>query len=191
MKRIFIWLSFTVLLYACGESQSSGCIPPPDAFAEADLVGTWTAGWSRPGKPDDTLIIREDGTYKQILDLEYAEGPPFKYESDWQLWRLEYGENGQPYLHMAGMRLCAYAGGYIDCNVVGGGEAPEAQWYDFCQETWVNMSGEGVLIVQGWPRNASETARDVDLFLLRRGEDVWAYQRHETVTPVATMTSPP
>lgn len=157
------------------------------------MVGTWTAGWSRFGIPDDTLIIREDGTYKQILDLPNTEGPPFKYESDWQPWRLEYGENGLPYLHMTGMRLCAYTGGYIGCDVVGGGDSPKAQWYDSCKETWVHMPGEGVLIVMGRPRLSAQTPEPhtVDLFLLQRGEDRWAYQLYETAVPTATVTSPP
>ena len=185
MKRTFIWLSLAFLLYACGESQPSRCIPPPEGFTEKDLVGTWVAvnGWS---KRNDTLIIREDGTYKQI---SYVESESFDYESDWQRWWLEYGNNGLPYLHMEGMRLCAIASGYIDCNVVGGGET--AIWYDFCREDWTQMPGEGVLIVQGWPRGASETTRDVDLFLLRRGEDVWGYQRQEPAVPTATATSLP
>jgi hypothetical protein len=106
MKRSFIWLSFVFLLYACGKSQSSVCNSAPEGFSEADLVGTWAAGWSRPGKPDDTLIIREDGTYKQILDLERAEGSPFKYESDWQPWWIEYAENGLPFCTW---KVCACA----------------------------------------------------------------------------------
>ena len=191
MKRGFLWLSFAFLLYACSESQSNGCISPPEGFSQADLVGTWMAGSSGPGRPKDTLIFREDGTYKQILDIEYSEAPPFKYESDWQPWRLEYGEDDLPYLHLEGMRLCAYAGGYIDCAVVGGGDSPEAQWYDPCQETWVNMPGEGILIVLGSPEGIIPPPRGIKLILFQRGEDIWGYRLHETAVPAVTATSPP
>lgn len=186
MKRTLVWLSFTFLLYACAKSQSSVCDSAPEGFAEVDLVGTWAAGWSRPGKPDDTLIIREDGTYKQILDLERPESSSFKYESDWQSWWLEYGENGLPYLHLEGMRLCAYPGGYIDCEVVGGGDSPETKWYDPCQKTWVNMPGKGILIALGSPEGTIPPPRGFDLVLFRRGEDIWFYSLHETATPTPT-----
>ncbi len=45
----------------------------------AELVGTWMA--SSPYQ-SDTLIIKADGTYKQIIRVEFAELPPIDFESD-------------------------------------------------------------------------------------------------------------
>jgi hypothetical protein len=79
------------------------CTPPPEGFSEQDLVGTWEG---RSIGISDTLIIREDGTYKQIIHINYETEPDIDYETDWQPWRLEYVD-GIPYLHLEGMRLCA------------------------------------------------------------------------------------
>lgn len=55
------------------------CPPLPETFTEADLVGTWVASYFL--HDTDTLIVRADGTYKQIYDDPDA---GFRYESDWQ-----------------------------------------------------------------------------------------------------------
>jgi hypothetical protein len=47
---------------------------PPASFSKANLVGTWVA---RRLGDSDTLIIREDGTYKQIIHLDI---PAVDYE---------------------------------------------------------------------------------------------------------------
>lgn len=195
MKRVLFLFTLTIVLSACSSNQESserradGCILPPEEFSEKDLVGTWVAGlsWRK-----DTLIIQEDGIYKQAIHIErYTEDSSFDYESDWQPWRLEYSESGLPYLHMEGMRLCAYAGGYIDCEVVGGGDSPEAKWYDFCKKEWIQMPGEGVLIVMGSPQGFVQPPRGLDLVLLQRGEDIWSYGLKEPSVPTLTATSPP
>jgi len=164
-----------------------GCPLPPDGFSKSDLSGTWYAGG-----PDrsDTLIIREDGTYKQIIHIGYPNKGAFDYESDWQPWWLEYAETGRPYLYMMGMRLCAYSGDDKDCETIGGGET--GKWYDPCQQAWAQMSGKGVLIVMGSPRLSIQTPqpRDVSLILLRRGEDVWGYGKLRTTAPAITTPKP-
>ncbi len=196
MKRFFLLLTLAIWLGACGSNQedpnrrANGCILPPKEFSEMDLVGTWYSGmpdWS------DTLIIQKDGTYKQILHLEYREKPTLDYESDWQPWRLEYRADGLPYLHLTGMRVCAYVGGNItDCSVVGGGKG---KWYDPCKEEWVQMPGEGVLIAMGWLRLNSQTPepRGVSLnLLLRDPVDMKSYDKLETAIPIVrTATLPP
>jgi hypothetical protein len=55
----------TTLLIGCSVSNQrlgseSECLGPPKRFSESDLIGTWVF----IGHNDDTLIIREDGTYK-------------------------------------------------------------------------------------------------------------------------------
>jgi len=134
--------------------------------------------------------------YKQIIHLEYTTKPPFDYESDWQTWQIEYSKDGQPYLHLKGMHLCAYGGGErVSCEQVGGGDdETTGYWFDFCQKAWVRMPGEGVLIVQGRPRVSTEKSesKDVSLFLLRKGDDVWAYDKlKKTSVPSTPTTSSP
>ncbi len=170
MKRILILLPLAFLLCACSSKSGKGCILPPQQFTPADLVGTWTAGWS---DDKDTLIIRADGTYKQLIHLT---APAFAYESSWQPWRVEYHASGLPYLHMQGMRLCAYGGAEIvACNQVGGGTGNSGYWYDPCQNTWLQMPGEGVLITLGTPKGFVPPPRGIILFLPMKGSDAWSY----------------
>lgn len=74
MKKYLWTICFIALLVLSGcnnvEEERRGCKPPPDSFTEADLVGTWWAGYVSSPKRDDFLIIREYGLYKQIIHLE-------------------------------------------------------------------------------------------------------------------------
>lgn len=180
-KELIAYLIFvSILVSACSlnEDQSAGCIPPSKEFTESDLVGTWTAG---PNSRRDTLVIRGDGKYKQSIHLE---SPAIDYESDWQDWQIEYSENGLPYLHMEGMRLCAYAPDLIDCEQIGGGNEDQhafngGYWYDFCEKKMVLMPNEGVLIVLGVPEQFVQPPRGITLRLLMYTEDGWGYQLAE------------
>lgn len=122
------------------ENQCLSALPPPD-FSEADLVGTWWAGYASSPKRSDTLSIREDGTYKQIIHLDV---PDVDYESDWQPWWLEYHESGIPYLHLKGMRFCAINPSF-NCDEPTG----HTVWYDFCEDKSIAIDNEGILIVLG------------------------------------------
>jgi hypothetical protein len=174
MRRLIILFPVALLLGACSMSQprpADRCPLPPKSFSATDLVGTWVAGWS---DDLDTLIIRADNTYKQLIHLR---APTFDYESDWQPWRIDYSVEGRPYLHLEGMRLCAYGGGEIAaCNQIGGGTGNSGYWYDPCRDTWLQMPGEGVLIVVGPTPGFQPPARGIHLFLLMKGEDGWDYQ---------------
>jgi hypothetical protein len=124
------------------------------------------------------LIIREDGKYKQIINLKT---PAVDYESDWLPWSIEYDENGLPYLHMEGMRLCAYAPDLIDCEQVGGGEEDQSlfnagYWYDFCKKEMTLMPNEGTLIVLGVPERFVQPPRGIELRLLMYTESSWGYE---------------
>lgn len=183
--RLLLILTFvTIFLYACntGQEKKTGCLPPPLDFSEADLVGTW---YNNEKLGDtDTLIIREDGKYKQILHLESR---AFDYESDWQTWRIEYAESGIPSLHLEGLRVCAYFR-EMDCDVVGGGEGI---WYDFCQEKWFPMSGEGTLMVLGVGEDFKQPPRGIELVLLSKYiESTWRYELEETAVPTVPDISP-
>lgn len=152
---------------------SPGCPYPPKDFSSSNLVGTWIAG-----RPDwsDTLIIKEDGTYKQILHLR-SNTVTYDYESKWQSWWIEAQSNSVPYLHLTGYRVCAYWT-EIGCDQVGGGKE---YWTDFCQGTGTEVPGggvldgkgmqmpnEGILLIMGAPRTA-EFPQGVNLTLLKRG----------------------
>ncbi len=82
---------------------------PPDAeTAESDLVGTWE---SRYGRSVDTLLIRPDGTFKQVYQDGYASG--YVYETPWSEWWLERFPHGRLRVHLQGARY------YIDGISIG------------------------------------------------------------------------
>ncbi|MBM4424945.1 MAG: hypothetical protein FJ030_16440 [Chloroflexi bacterium] len=188
---------FALVLYACNSSQNvepSGCVLPPEGFSKSDLIGTWVA---RRLDDIDNLIIREDGTYKQIIHVEFAEKPDVDYESDWQPWRIEFAESGIPYLHLEGMRLCA-SNPDIDCEQKGGGERDwnaynENFYYDFCQSKSILMSGEGILMVLGVSERWQQPPRGIELNLLVNCTDCggWVYELQEPDISTLTETSPP
>jgi hypothetical protein len=166
-KEIFCLGLLTMLISAsCNPKteQVTGCQPPPKSFSELSLVGTWH---SMSPAASDTLIIKADNTYKQIIHM-LVDGIAFYYESDWQTWWLEEQENEIPHLHLSGYRVCAYWP-EITCETEGGGDG---YWTDFCQEKRVEMDGEGIFLVLG----AIGAPNSVGLSLLSRGEyDVWNF----------------
>ena len=174
-RHILFFLVVSVLFLAgCGSTDSSDedstspCKPPPTEFSESDLIGTWEAGLL---DHHDTLILREDGKYKQIIHIE---NPPFDYESEWYSWWVEYDQNGIPYVHLENMRMCVYWSG-LGCNQSGGG----GQWYDYCQDEWISMpAGEGILIaiVQ---ENYTQSLYGFQLLALQKFEEgVTAYTQY-------------
>jgi hypothetical protein len=178
IKLTIFSIFFTLFIFACSSysEELKGCTPPPKEFREADLVGTWVAKHLNLRR--DMLVIREDGKYKQIIHLET---PAVDYESGWQTWKIEYSEDNLPYLHMEGMRLCAYAPDLINCEQIGGGEENQSSfnagyWYDFCKQEKVLMPNEGVLIVLGVPEQFVQPPRGIVLRLLMYTESGWAYE---------------
>jgi hypothetical protein len=148
---LLMGIAVAVVLYGCSalEEKRDGCKPPPQDLEAADLVGTWWAGVVSPPRRDDTIIIKEDGTYKQIV---YLEAYSVNYESDWLPWYIEYFEDGIPYLHLEGLRLCAHAPDLRGCEQEGGGEKDwdafnQGEWFDYCREKWLLQENEGILLV--------------------------------------------
>jgi len=117
------------------------CEPLPIGFDELDLVGTWRSVYY-PRLVTDTLILREDGTYRQI----YENNSTGRHiETPWNRWYVEYGPNGGAYLHLVGMHYCLSTG--ERCAHPGGGDWP---YYDRCQTRLVsNMGWEVILIIEG------------------------------------------
>lgn len=154
LKHFFCMLMLVFFLVACKPEELGGCNSFSDEkFSESSLIGHW--GGSRETAWDSTIIIREDGRYKQILCIERT---GFKYESDWLPWRVTYSDQGLPYLHLEGLLMCAYWG-QMDCSTgetniepveVGDTGDPftgEYYWYDYCQEEWVDTPDEGVFLL--------------------------------------------
>jgi hypothetical protein len=160
--KLILLTIFILMLCACSLSKNkeSGCRLPPTEFTEKDLIGTWTTG----SDVSDTLIFKEDGTYKQIIQIDTEHH--FHYESDWQKWWVNDSEIGIPYVHLENMRLCVYWQG-IECDKIGGGDH---NWYDFCQSEWIKMPGEGILMVLGSPKG-SPTISSVNLIALTKSTD--------------------
>ncbi len=161
-----------LLLVACSPQESGGCDQPPkEGFSESDLVGTWDA---MDSLNDSTIIIRGDDRYKQTM---YVKRTGFKYESDWQPWRITYSEKGLPYLHLEGLLMCAYWD-QIDCStgktdIEPGGPAKDiygdaTYWYDFCQKKWIETPGEGVFMVL--PRPSALAPRGIELDPLTKSD---------------------
>ncbi len=148
------------------------CTPPIGNFSESDLIGTWV---EVRAKSEDTLIIRADGTYKQIVHIEYAELPPTDYESDWQPWRLEYSKDNIPYLHLTGYAFCGMNSA-IPCS------QRDGDGHDFCQNKYVPMNSEGILIVLGGLKerpSASGPRYYYFLFYPLGSENSYAYSYQE------------
>jgi hypothetical protein len=153
--KLFVILALAnVLLAACAllswppapkteVAQSPATCPmPPETFSEEDLVGTWKASYS--GGDEDILIIRGDGTYKQI----YESFGSIIVETDWQQWWLEWPESGYIRLHLEGMRRCELF--HSICRREEGGLDPqEYTTIDMCEGGAVEMPNGVILIVTG------------------------------------------
>jgi len=156
--KIAIMLITAGLLFACSSlyqdtaqptkpivkaTKKNYCPALPITFKEIDLVGTWEASYSLYDQ--DTLILKEDGTYKQIFDNPAGS---YCYESDWQKWWVEPRESGFIRLHLNGMRRCD--GPTSICEREGGGIDPQFLWsIDYCENEVIEMPDEVVLIVTG------------------------------------------
>lgn len=164
-------LSLIFVLSACngsGQNSKTEQCPPPTNFDKKDIIGTWSTGWK---ERKDTLIFREDGTYKQII---HVQTPAFDYESEWLPWSLKYSDADLPYLSLEQMRLCVYWEG-VDCQIASGSKD---DWYDFCKKEWVQMPNEGVLIVLGPPKGMKLPPPAISLFALQRStESTNAYEK--------------
>jgi hypothetical protein len=142
-------------------SIETSCPLPPEGFQTSQLIGTWVTDF---GEKTDTLILREDWQYKQIIRSDASIN---LYESDWMKWRVEYGESGTPYLHIEGMRLCV-SYHLQDCTFVGGGDT---EWWDACENKIIRMPGEGILVVIGIPERFVQPPLGIELTPLIKDPD--------------------
>ncbi|MBC7228454.1 MAG: hypothetical protein H5T61_14685 [Thermoflexales bacterium] len=80
---------------------------PPMTLNESDLLGTWKAGYDHfyDDGGIDTLILKADGTFKQIYENQSRN---YIFETPWNEWWLERFPDGRVRVHLKGARyyLC-------------------------------------------------------------------------------------
>ena len=173
---IALVISYTLAMFSNENSwdesrDESRCPPMFSDFSELDLIGTW-----RAGTPDhsDTLIIKSDGTYKQLVYAEFAEKSPLEYESSWNRWQIEISEDNIPYLHLTNFAFCGM-------NVSISCKQPNCDGYDFCIDEHIPMEGEGILIILG-PSSSEELSPEIltqdylNLFYPLGSQGSWVYE---------------
>ncbi|NIN63946.1 MAG: hypothetical protein GTO63_04360 [Anaerolineae bacterium] len=127
---------------------------PPSSFRDSDLLGTWEAHY---GQSIDRVILKADGTFKQVYEDNYVEG--YVYETPWNAWSVERFPDGRARVHLEGARYytAGIATAELDGMHFGGPELwgrsgpPPYPFYDpFADET-VDMVGELILNVRTNP----------------------------------------
>jgi hypothetical protein len=157
----------SILIYALNKYKGAkveapACPTLPTNFSESDLVGTWVG---RYFGNVDKLIIRENGTYKQVYSDE-----TLNFESDWQKWYIEHDSHGFVRLHLAGMRRCDGLDNV--CNNPGGGLPDGEQALNPCEPGSLSFEGEVILFVIG---TTSDVPRGVLLLQPKIGGSEWNY----------------
>ena len=154
-KRIQWLLLITLVCSSCSVSfmenrptpitiKSWRCDLPPLPYQASDLSGTWQTDFrSTTGSREDILILEDDGKYKQIFSNNETN---YRYESGWQDWWVEIRESGGSYVHFTGMKYCGGVSGVCISP-----QDIELGFYDFCEDQWLDLSGEFLLAVVGDP----------------------------------------
>lgn len=99
MKRN-AWLAIALLLpvlLVLPVTCQAPYLDPPATFQKSDVVGIWEAHYW--GGDVDRLIIKPDGTFKQI----YRKGD-YTYETPWNKWWVEHLPDGRARVHLEGAR---------------------------------------------------------------------------------------
>lgn len=137
-----------VILSACAQPTATAlvedqvrwrCRPLPETFEESDLVGTWRSEYY-PGVETDTLILREDGTYRQIYEDTRLD---HQFTTPWNRWYVEHRATGGIYLHLEGMHYCLSTGERCRDPRGGGGDWP---YYDRCENRSLRDLGQDVIL---------------------------------------------
>ncbi|MBI5876717.1 MAG: hypothetical protein HZB53_03625 [Chloroflexi bacterium] len=140
------------------------CYPLPSSFQESDLLGRWVARYGAGGI--DVLVLRADGTYKQIFDAPVS---GFHYESDWRKWYIERRDSGWIRLHLDGMRRCDDTSDM--CQREEGGIDGSA--IDYCEQKGASMQSEVVLLVTGASPKATGLSLPILLWHMRLPGSPW------------------
>ena len=112
--------------------------------------------------------------YTQRVHVEYSDASPLDYEGEPHRWHLEYSDAGIPYLRLEDFRFCGM-NPEIPCQVTDGGG------YDICRDQWVEMQGEGILILLGTNKPSDPPEEQVYYYLHypMGSENSWDYARHD------------
>jgi hypothetical protein len=145
-----IFSSLLISLSACAyinkeeDGEPKGACPvPPKALGEEDLIGTWVADYANGNI--DKIIIKDDGTYKQIFSSTASD---LSFESSWQKWWIEQKDHGYLYLHLEGMKRCDDL--ETICKYPNGGLNPDHdRAIDYCDNLSITMENQIILIVTG------------------------------------------
>ncbi len=153
-RWIMVALSSILLLItsACQTSYTN----VPETFQDHDLAGTWEAYHDRGST--DRLIIRTDGTFKQIY---HDNTDDYNFKTSWNKWWVEHFPDGRMRLHLQGARYyrrgidIAEEEGIIPSSCADdepycwrGAETLPRLFYDPIANEAVEMVGELVLNVQ-------------------------------------------
>jgi hypothetical protein len=122
-------------------SADWACLPVPISFEREDLVGTWVADFGG-GTGVDTLQLYSNGTFEQTYTHG---GANYRYDGELGQWSLERRDSGGLYLHLSGMKFCAFEDRCIDPGL----ESDSAGYFDYCEREFVKMNGEFILAVVG------------------------------------------
>ena len=161
---------------ACAGKQppiNAGCPPLPSTFQESDLIGTWKAEYG--GGDIDTLILRNDGTFKQIYNDPLSN---YSFESEWLHWWIEPRKSGYLRLHMEGMRRCDDTREICDREEggMGGSTVDDTNvGIDYCEGVNVSMPNEVILVVTGVAANYKNVPKGIWLRQTRIPGSDWTY----------------
>jgi hypothetical protein len=142
---VLLCLVLTACCVRSPESVGEGewhCAALPETFQESDLVGTWRAEYFA-GAATDSLVLREDGTYRQVYENDLAD---YHYSSSWNAWYVERDPGGGVYLHLEQMHYCLTTDEI--CRLQEGGAGDDIV-YDFCGDQGLGMRGRVILAVTG------------------------------------------
>jgi hypothetical protein len=153
--RALAGIRLAVIVLITAQCGTRFAVAPADLEA-SDLVGTWEAEYWRSGL--DRLILRENGTFKQIY--RSCQVSDYVYETPWNEWWIDRLQDGRVWLHLEGARYY-YAGvrfaeqeglhascpdDWPDCRM--GLDPPPFGFYDPYGREFVEMIGELVLNVR-------------------------------------------
>lgn len=136
---VLLWLVIVACATpSCGSPYSN----PPSTLAKSELVGVWETNYL--GSGSDTLVLRADGTFKQV----YVQRK-YKFETQWNEWSLERLSDGRARIRLRGARYYCRGTDIAErdgMEPVDPGE-PYSFWDPIAEEL-VQMRGQLVLNVQ-------------------------------------------
>lgn len=168
---------------------------PPMALEESDLVGTWKADYDHYYDGGiDTLILKANGTFKQIYENRSRD---YIFETPWNKWWLERLPDGRVRIHLKGARYYLHGireaeekgiDSFVDPFAFHQGKP--AMWYpgiDENETSIVHMVGELVLNIRVLPSGELVLAH-MWVSLEEAWGDVQLFHRVETLSPPQTPT---